>query len=66
MLAISEQRGAATATVPASGSWPPAGATVNLFMLRNAAQSIDGDVIELVAIDYRTFITTARTSADRQ
>ena len=60
MLAISEQRSAATAMLPASGSWPPAGATVDLFSLRNAASGTDQEAIMLAAIEDAILIPTSR------
>lgn len=48
LLAISEDRHPATATIQAKGSWPPAGATISLFTLRSAAEASDVETIELI------------------
>ncbi len=57
-LSITEERNAVIAVVRASGSWPPAGATVNLFMLRNAAQALETETVELAAISDAILIPT--------
>jgi hypothetical protein len=52
--------GGVTAGLPTIGTWPVAGATVNLFPLRRAAEaSATGDV-ELIAVDEAVLVPTAR------
>jgi hypothetical protein len=51
-LRISEDRGKIAANVPASGAWPAAGATADLFMLRRGV-TVCGEVIELYAVEER-------------
>ena len=48
-LQIVEDRGAVCAGVPATGSWPPAGATVGLFILKGAVTECHDEDIELHA-----------------
>ena len=50
-LRITEDRAEVGAHVPASGSWPPAGATVDLYMLKRAVTKVTGDVVDLHALD---------------
>jgi hypothetical protein len=57
-LSISEARHQATAVVPATGSWPPAGATVSLYTLRSAAQTRTEETIELEAVEHAIRIKT--------
>ena len=49
-LQIVEERGAVFAHVPATGGWPPAGATVDLFMLRRAVTECRDENIDLHAV----------------
>lgn len=48
-LQIVEDRGVVFAHVPATGSWPPAGATVDLFTLRRAVTRCRDEIIALHA-----------------
>ncbi|MGE0253499.1 MAG: hypothetical protein AB7N54_15185 [Alphaproteobacteria bacterium] len=50
-LGLAEDRGTILATIAASGSWPPMGATVNLFSLRRVAERLRTPTIELAAIE---------------
>lgn len=50
-LHIVEERGQATASIPATGHWPPIGTTVDLFMLKRAVTRFQGDVVELHALE---------------
>ncbi len=46
-LHITEDRAKVAARVPASGSWSPAGATVDLFMLRRAVARVEAENVDL-------------------
>ena len=46
-LRLVEDRGRVAAGIPASGTWPPAGATVDLFMMKRAVSTMETDEIEL-------------------
>ena len=59
-LRIVEQRGAACAVIPAWGKWLPFGATVDLFLLRRAAEYCEGQTIKLIAIDEGILVPTTR------
>ena len=48
-LQIVEDRGAVEARVPASGDWPCAGATVDLFLLRRAVEDCPAPAVDLHA-----------------
>ena len=48
-LHVVEERGKVTGSLPAGGTWPPAGATVDLFMLKRAVSACRGDAVELHA-----------------
>ena len=50
-LRLREDRGSVLAALPADGTWPSAGATVNLHMLHRAAKSVATDEIQLVCIE---------------
>ena len=50
-LTISEARPKATAMISASGQWPPAGATVDLYMLRNTVRSQATSTLELCVLE---------------
>jgi len=50
-LQIVEDRGRVTATVPAKGTWPASGATVDLFLLKRAVTNSRGEGVELHAVD---------------
>ena len=50
-LRITEDRSEVGAHVPAKGRWPPAGATVDLYMLKRAVTSVTGEVVDLHALD---------------
>lgn len=50
-LQITEDRSEVGARVPAKGSWPPAGATVDLYMLKRAVINVTGEVVDLHALD---------------
>ena len=53
-LCLREERGGATAGLPAIGTWPVAGATVNLFPLRRAAETAATEDVELIAAGHQT------------
>lgn len=38
-----------TASLPAVGTWPPAGVTVDIFMLKRAMSACDSDAVNLHA-----------------
>jgi hypothetical protein len=59
-LEIAEDRSQVAARVPAKGSWPPLGATVDLFMLRRAASRIETDTIDLHALHDAILIYAGR------
>jgi hypothetical protein len=59
-LRLREERGGVTAGVPAIGTWPVAGATVNLFALRQAAEAAATGDVELIAVDEAVLVPTAR------
>ena len=59
-LAISEERNPVTAIVSATGSWPPAGATINLFTLRSVVETSESKTIELIAVEDAIRIATRR------
>lgn len=48
-LQIVEERGNVSASLPAVGSWPPAGATVDLLMLKRAVGACLGETVDLHA-----------------
>ena len=48
-LQIVEDQGTVLAQIPATGSWPPAGATVDLFLLRRAVTNCRDEIITLHA-----------------
>jgi hypothetical protein len=50
-LRISEDRSDVGAHIPASGYWPPAGATVDLYMLKRAAAYVTGETVDLDVLD---------------
>lgn len=50
-LRITEDRSEVGAHVPASGNWPPTGATVDLYMLKRAATNVTDEVVDLHALD---------------
>jgi hypothetical protein len=50
-LDIVEEGGTVKASVPAGGTWPPAGATVDLFMLKRALTVWPNEVITLEALE---------------
>jgi hypothetical protein len=58
-LKVLEDRAKVSATVPASGEWPAAGATVDLFMLRGAV-GYAGAQIELLATEDAVIVPTSR------
>jgi hypothetical protein len=58
-LTIGEFGALLSATVPASGDWPPAGATVTLGLLRRAIQHVADNEIELHALDGAIIVLTA-------
>jgi hypothetical protein len=59
-LRLREERGGVTAGLPALGTWPAAGATVNLFPLRRAVEAASKENIELIAIDEAVLVPTAQ------
>jgi hypothetical protein len=59
-LRLREERGGVMAGLPAFGRWPAAGATVNLFSLRRAAEAITGEDVELIAVDEAVLVPTAQ------
>lgn len=50
-LRITEERSDIGAQVPARGSWPPAGATVELHLLKRAVGFVSGETVDLHALD---------------
>jgi hypothetical protein len=48
-LHLIEERGKVSASLPARGTWPPAGATVDLFMLKRAVKACRGKSVDLHA-----------------
>jgi hypothetical protein len=58
-LRLSEERAHVLASVPASGEWPAAGATVNLFMLRAAVRN-SPELVELLAAEDAVVVPTSR------
>ncbi len=50
-LRLVEERGKVTAALPASGYWPPAGLTVDLFMLKRAVAAHAGEAVDLHVTD---------------
>lgn len=46
-----EERGQVTAALPASGYWPPAGLTVDVFTLKRAITAYAGESVELHTAD---------------
>jgi len=46
-LRLVEERGKVTASLPAAGIWPPAGVTVDLFMLKRAVSACNGGAVDL-------------------
>lgn len=48
-LRLVEERGKVTASLPAVGTWPPAGVTVDLFMLKRAMSACESDAVDLHA-----------------
>ena len=59
-IEIREDRGVVLASLPATGNWPPAGATVDLFMLRGALKSSHDPVVRLHAVQNGVLIETPR------
>ena len=59
-LRLREERGGVTAGLPAIGTWPVAGATVNLFPLRRAAKTAATEDVELIAVDEAVLVPTAQ------
>lgn len=49
-LEISEDKATVSATVPANGTWPPMGATVDLYLLRRAVAREENADVELCAL----------------
>jgi hypothetical protein len=58
-LRLREEHGGVTAGLAAVGTWPAAGATVNLFPLRRAAEAVAIEDVELIAIDEAVLVPTA-------
>jgi hypothetical protein len=46
-LRLVEERGKVTAALAAAGYWPPAGLTVDLFMLKRAVAAYTGEAVDL-------------------
>ena len=59
-LRLCEENGRVIAGVPAIGTWPAAGATVNLFALRRAAEAVVTETVEIVALENAVLIATKR------
>jgi hypothetical protein len=59
-MQMREERGGVTAGLPALGTWSAAGATVNLFPLRRAAEAAAKEDIELIAVDEAVLVPTAQ------
>jgi hypothetical protein len=53
-LRLRDEHGGVTAGLPAIGTWPVAGATVNLFPLRRAAETVATEDVELIAAGHQT------------
>jgi hypothetical protein len=49
-LQMVEERGHVAASIPAEGSWPPAGATISLFALKRAISAYLSEFIDLRVI----------------
>ena len=59
-LLLQEDKGLVYAHLTAQGDWPPAGATVNLYALRNAAKNFAGADIELHAVAEGVLVPSER------
>jgi hypothetical protein len=59
-LRLGEDHGTVLAVLPALGTWPAAGATVNLYALRNAALNASTNDVELLAVDEGVLVPTTR------
>jgi len=57
-LSITEARGRAIGIVPAEGNWTPAGATIDMYMLRRALETLDSQEVELIVADGEILIPT--------
>jgi hypothetical protein len=60
-LQIVEEQGSVTAYVPAEGTWPAAGATINLFPLRKGAEDCCGPVVCLHVADDAILVSGEHT-----
>ena len=49
-LQVVEEQGQVAARVPANGTWPPLGATVDLFMLKRGVARLETDSVDLHAL----------------
>ena len=61
-LGVAEDRGRVLAAVPATGSWPPMGATVSLLALRRIVEKLTDDNIELIAAHEAVYVLTPNGS----
>ena len=59
-LRLREERGGVTAGLTVIGTWPAAGATVNLFPLRRAVETAATKDVELIAVDEAVLVLTPR------
>lgn len=57
-LGLAEDRGRVLAAVPATGSWPPMGATISLLALRRIVEKLTDDSIELIAAREAVYLLT--------
>jgi hypothetical protein len=59
-LRLREEQGGVIAGLRAIGTWPAAGATVNLFPLRRAAEAAATEDVELIAVEEAVLVLTAK------
>jgi hypothetical protein len=59
-LLLQEDKGLVYAHLPAKGDWPAAGATIDLYALRNAAKNLTSPEIELHAVAEGVLVPTDR------
>jgi hypothetical protein len=50
-LDVVEEGGVVTASIPATGEWPIAGSTIDLFMLKRSLQRVKAEFVELHALE---------------
>jgi hypothetical protein len=59
-LSLTEDRGKVRAFVPATGTWPAAGVTVDLFLLQRAAERVGGGAVDLIATNEAVLVPTKK------